>query len=157
MVTLFFVTFYDSQYSMTIFGAWKSGVNSGGQISHQEHHATNPQFLLTVHEGTGVIVHAMQEMQEPRQPVGLRIYPAPEQLPMTINYIVKTYESCPANVNGQQSTFVVSNDVNSHYMLPKGRWMLLLHMDKPNTDKRFALIIRSTSQVDVAGYQTGAN
>ncbi|KAL8561164.1 hypothetical protein ACOMHN_054535 [Nucella lapillus] len=135
-------------------GQWKAGVNAGGQIGNRDTHASNPQYLLTVDQPTLVAMSLMQEQTEPRQPLGLRLFPTGEA-PLTIDQICEVYEDAVVNTEGSNYKFVQSWEVTTAYMLDPGHYTLILHLDQPDTQKLFTLVFKSPSPVDVKGFQTG--
>ena len=53
------------------------------------------------------------------------------------------------DTESSQSKFVQSWDVEASYMLDPGQYTLLLHMDEPDTEKVFSLVVKSSAPVDV--------
>ena len=53
------------------------------------------------------------------------------------------------DTEGAQSKFVQSWDAEAAYMLDPGQYTLLLHMDAPDTEKTFSLVLKSSAPVDV--------
>ncbi|XP_070210636.1 calpain-1 catalytic subunit-like isoform X2 [Littorina saxatilis] len=145
---------YPLSYCQSVHGQWKAGVNSGGQISHRDSHASNPQIVISVTQQTPIVLHVVQEQCEPRMPIGLRLYPT-GNAPLDIDEIYDLYDDAIKDTDGAQSKFVQSWDVDARYMLQPGEYNLTLHMDAPDAEKTFALIVKSSAPVDVRGYQTG--
>ncbi|KAK6166904.1 hypothetical protein SNE40_023508 [Patella caerulea] len=145
---------------MTIFGEWRQGINAGGQVSNRETFSTNPQFYFTVPnsgELEPVVFHVMQEQDDNKSPVGLRLFPynGSVSLPVDVDYMYHVYESCPQHIDGQQGKFVVTWDLDVKYVLPAGEYIALIHMDKPTDEAKYALLIKSKHDLNITAYQAG--
>ena len=71
------------------------------------------------------------------------------KLPVDIAYLYDKYQDSPADVTGSQSKFMISWDVDIRYMLPPGRYIGLVHLDEPNTEKAFAIVFKSTDHLKI--------
>ncbi|KAH9503245.1 hypothetical protein Btru_068552 [Bulinus truncatus] len=147
-------------FEKTLFGEFISGQNAGGQISNQTSYASNPQYLIIVPDtstNVPVVIHIMQKNIEPQYPVGIRIYKVSEgyQPPLTTKYLYENYSKCPTHIDGDQSKFIISWDVDVRYLLPAGKYIALIHLDEPNTEKPFSILFKSTVHITIKGFQTG--
>ncbi|XP_048237270.1 calpain-3-like [Haliotis rufescens] len=139
------------------FGSWRSGVNAGGQISKRETHHLNPQYAFTIPSRgmpVPVFFNLMQPQEEPKFPIGLRVYPLQREAPVDIDYLYDQYDNCPETEGGDGS-FMITWDLNLKYVLPPGDYVAVIHMDEPNTEKAYALLVRSSAHLNIRGYQTG--
>ncbi|XP_055899736.1 calpain-1 catalytic subunit-like [Biomphalaria glabrata] len=151
---------YPLTFEKTLFGEFFQGVNAGGQISNQESYSSNPQYLVIVPDiGSDIplVVHIMQKNVEPQYPVGVRLYKIIDghQLPLDTKYLYENYSKCPRHLEGDQSKFVISWDVDVRYLLAAGKYILLIHLDEPNTEKPFSILFKSTQHITIKGFQTG--
>ena len=71
------------------------------------------------------------------------------QLPVDIAYLYNNYQDSPTDVEGSQSKFMISWDVDIRFMLPPGRYIGVVHLDKPNTEKGFAIVFKSTQLLKI--------
>ncbi|KAL5009574.1 hypothetical protein ScPMuIL_011879 [Solemya velum] len=142
----------------TLFGAWRSGVNAGGQRSHATYHI-NPQicFVIPADGNPKVIkVHLLQESGEQLKqfPLGIRIYPMSrdESLPVDQNWLRRNTESCMPNKDGKTYEFMFTNDLDVIYVLPPGRYLAVLHLNTPEQERNFAFVLRTAFEIDVKHY-----
>ncbi|GFO40923.1 calpain-9 [Plakobranchus ocellatus] len=147
-------------FERTLFGQFMSGKNAGGQVSHRDSYHLNPQYQITIPDngkGAPLVIHIMQTYKEPQYPVGFRLYKMEQgvQLPVDIGYLYDHYQDCPADLTGSQSKFMISWDVDIRYWLPPGRYIGLVHLDEPDTEKSFAIVFKSTTPLKIKGFQTG--
>ena len=69
--------------------------------------------------------------------------------PLSIDDIYDQYDQAVYDTESSQSKFVQSWDVEASYMLDPGQYTLLLHMDEPDTEKVFSLVVKASVPVDV--------
>ena len=69
--------------------------------------------------------------------------------PLSIDDIYDIYDQAVLDTEGTPSKFIQSWDVEVCYMLDPGQHTLLLHMDEPDTEKVFSLVVKSSAPVDV--------
>ena len=69
--------------------------------------------------------------------------------PLDINCLYDKYNDSPTATHGQQSKFMLSWDVDISYVLPPGKYVALVHMDEPNTEKEFAIVFKSTNKINI--------
>ncbi|XP_059148726.1 calpain-1 catalytic subunit-like [Physella acuta] len=146
-------------FEKTLFGEFINGVNAGGQVSNQDSYQLNPQYLIIIPD-TGrdvpIVIHVMQDNIEPQYPIGIRLFQIPEDQrpPLDTQFLYENYNSCPTNLEGAQSKFMISWDVDSRYVLAPGRYIALVHLDEPGTEKSFTILFKSTTHVSIKGFQT---
>ncbi|CAL1547299.1 unnamed protein product [Lymnaea stagnalis] len=151
---------YQLTFEKTLFGEFISGQNAGGQVSNRASYHTNPQYLLTIPDSGSlvpVVVHIMQTNEDPQYPVGLRLFKLQngKNPPLDAQYLYENYSNSPEHIEGSQSKFVISWDVDVRYMLPSGRYIALVHLDEPNTEKGFSILFKSDRHINIKGFQTG--
>ncbi|KAK3733722.1 hypothetical protein RRG08_026837 [Elysia crispata] len=150
---------HELTFERTLFGEFVADKNAGGQVSYQESYHLNPQYQIKIpNKGKEVplVVHIMQTYKEPQYPVGFRLFKMDHdvQLPVDIAYLYNNYQDSPTDVEGSQSKFMISWDVDIRFMLPPGRYIGVVHLDKPNTEKGFAIVFKSTQLLKIRGFQT---
>ncbi|RUS78730.1 hypothetical protein EGW08_013517 [Elysia chlorotica] len=152
-------TTYGLTFEKTLFGEFVSGKNAGGQVSNRESYHLNPQYQITIPDkgkDIPLVVHIMQTCKEPQYPVGFRLFKMEQgvELPVDIAYLYNNYQDSPADVTGSQSKFMISWDVDIRYILPPGRYIGVVHLDRPDTEKAFAIVFKSTEHLKIRGFQT---
>ncbi|XP_041366750.1 calpain-1 catalytic subunit-like [Gigantopelta aegis] len=66
---------YPLTRTISLFGEWIVRVNAGGQVSHQNTFASNPQFAFSIRgREEPVVFHVMQDTDH-KYPVGIRVFP----------------------------------------------------------------------------------
>ncbi|XP_005089461.1 calpain-2 catalytic subunit [Aplysia californica] len=147
-------------FDKTLFGEFIAGQNAGGQVSHRDSYHLNPQYLINIPDkgrDVPLVVHIMQVQEEPQYPVGIRLFNlgSGAKPPLDINYLYDHYNDSPNHLEGSQAKFMISWDVDVRYMLPPGKYVAVVHMDEPNTQKEFSIVFKSNTQIRIKGYQTG--
>ncbi|KAK7100684.1 hypothetical protein V1264_023593 [Littorina saxatilis] len=95
--------------------------------------ATAVEFLLA-RENDGDIVN-----------LGLGLFPT-GNAPMGIDEIYSLEKE--TNTDGKEYTFIGNaQQINATYMLEPGEHTLLVHTDKPDVEKQFTVVVRSSSPV----------
>ncbi|GFS03956.1 calpain-9 [Elysia marginata] len=145
---------HELTFERTLFGEFVANKNAGGQVSHRESYHLNPQYQITIPdkgEKVPLVVHIMQTCKEPQYPVGFRLFQMDQgvKLPVDIVYLYDHYQDSPADITGSQSKFMISWDVDVRYMLPPGRYIGVVHLDEPNTEKAFAIVFKSTEHIKI--------
>ncbi|KAK7100682.1 calpain-9-like isoform X2 [Littorina saxatilis] len=141
----------------TVNGAWKAGVNAGGQIAHRNTHATNPQLAFSVSQMMAVEIKLSQKDDGHRIPLALCLFPT-GNAPMDIDaiYSMMGKQEAVLDTEGRPYTFVGNApEIKATYMLKPGEYTLLVHTDEPDTEKPFTVVVMSSSPVEPRAYQTG--
>ncbi|BFY99029.1 hypothetical protein BsWGS_02069 [Bradybaena similaris] len=149
---------YNLTFVKALFGEFIRDRNAGGQVSNATSYHLNPQYLITIRESvTPLVISIMQSQSDPVCPVGIRIFQLDQGTypPVGIKYLYDHYDDCPSHTEGSQSKFVDSLNVNVRYLLPAGRYIALIHLDKPNTEKSFSIVFRASAHLKIKGFQTG--
>ncbi|KAK7100681.1 calpain-5-like isoform X2 [Littorina saxatilis] len=144
---------FSLDFTETVNGAWKAGVNAGGQNRYRDTHATNPQLVISVSQRTAVEFLLVRENDGDIVNLGLRLFPT-GNAPMGIDEIYSLEKE--KDTDGKEYTFISdAQQINATYMLEPGEHTLLVHTDKPDVEKQFAVVVRSSSPVKLRPYQTG--
>ncbi|XP_070195583.1 calpain-10-like isoform X2 [Littorina saxatilis] len=141
----------------TVNGAWKAGVNAGGQIAHRNTHATNPQLAFSVSQMMAVEIKLAQKDDGHRIPLALCLFPT-GSAPMDIDaiYSMMGKQEAVLDTEGRPYTFVGNApEIKATYMLKPGEYTLLVHTDEPDTEKPFTVVVMSSSPLEPRAYQTG--
>lgn len=150
------------RFTEALFGRWQRNYNAGGQVSHPTFH-TNPQLEFEIpNRGQEQLVNftLMQEKGDETFPIGLRVFemdqgyqiPEPDDKEHQ-NYLYSHYDSCPRTIEGQQGAFVMGSSADVTHQLPPGRYFVLLHADDSSQEKRFALVMRATCNINPRAHQ----
>uniref|UniRef100_A0A8W8MAY6 Calpain catalytic domain-containing protein n=1 Tax=Magallana gigas TaxID=29159 RepID=A0A8W8MAY6_MAGGI len=137
---------YNSVKCLT--GQWKAGSNAGGQVSHGTF-SNNPQIQINIPSEQSVKFQLMADTEEPSYPIGLKLFKiSGETAPLDIDWLYEHYGSAVKTVDGDDGPFVMGSSAPAVYSLEAGSYVCLLHMDEPDTEKRFALVIRSQTPLN---------
>lgn len=71
------------------------------------------------------------------------------QPPVDNKYLYNHFDECPKNLDGSQSKFIIAWDVDAKYLLQPGKYLALVHLDQPNSEKSFSITFKSTVSVTV--------
>lgn len=127
-------------YVKCLTGRWRAGSNAGGQVSHRTFN-TNPQIKIKIPRDQRV---KFQLMVDSKAPIGLKLFKLnDESVPVGLNWLYKYYRDAVRTTDGDDGPFVMGSSAPAVYSLEAGSYVCLLHMDQPDTEKRFALVIRS--------------
>ncbi|CAG5133760.1 unnamed protein product [Candidula unifasciata] len=149
---------YNLTFQKVLFGEFIIGRNAGGQVRNRASYHTNPQYLISIRDTeTPLVIQVMQALSEPLYPIGVRIFQLERDTkpPVGIKYLYEHYDSCPSHMEGSQTKFVEAENVTVRYFLPPGRYLAVVFLDKPNTEKPFCIVFRASTHVAVKGFQTG--
>ncbi|XP_069110106.1 calpain-B-like [Argopecten irradians] len=135
------------------------GVNAGGQVSH-ETVGTNPQFRITVNQTGFVRFQVLQDEKPQLVPLGIRMWrdDGDVQVPLEYRWINLNYREAGVIVlmtDNDDGKFTQGRNVKADYMLDPGNYVLLLHLNTPEEETKFALLVQSEYQPDITGYQLG--
>nr|XP_034308910.1 calpain-1 catalytic subunit-like isoform X2 [Crassostrea gigas] len=137
---------YNSVKCLT--GQWKAVSNAGGQVSHGTF-SNNPQIQINIPSEQSVKFQLMADTEEPSYPIGLKLFKiSGETAPLDIDWLYEHYGSAVKTVDGDDGPFVMGSSAPAVYSLEAGSYVCLLHMDEPDTEKRFALVIRSQTPLN---------
>ncbi|XP_061185730.1 calpain-A-like [Saccostrea echinata] len=134
-----------------VTGQWTAGSNAGGQIKYNSFH-TNPQLKIAIPSSQKV---KLQLLSDPKYPIGIKMFKVDgDPVPASLDWLHKHYGSATRTVDGDDGPFVSGTSADAEYFLLSGDYLCLLHMDLPNTETKFALVIRSTTPLyDLQTYQ----
>ena len=65
--------------------------------------------------------------------------------PVDQNWLYRHYDDAVKTTEGRNGSFIMGSLASAMYYLRAGSYLCLLHMDDPNTEKPFALVVRSYS------------
>nr|XP_034308923.1 calpain-8-like [Crassostrea gigas]XP_034308924.1 calpain-8-like [Crassostrea gigas]XP_034308925.1 calpain-8-like [Crassostrea gigas] len=139
---------YDHVKCLT--GQWRAGSNAGGQVSNRTFHI-NPQIKIKSSDQRV----KFQLMVDSKAPIGLKLFKLKgESVPVGIDWLYKHYRDAVRMTDGDDGPFIMGSSAPAVYSLEAGSYVCLLHMDEPNTERRFALVIRSqTPLYDIEPHQ----
>ena len=71
------------------------------------------------------------------------------EAPLNIDQIYEMYDQCMATTDGTNYRFIQAWDMDASYMLQPGQYTLLLHMDEPDKNKLFTIVVKSAEPVQL--------
>lgn len=149
----------DQLHTQCLTGNIIQGVNAGGQVSH-ETVGTNPQFRITVNQTGFVRFQVLQDEKPQLVPLGIRMWrdDGDVKVPLEYRWINLNYREAGVIVlmtDNDDGKFTQGRNVKADYMLDPGNYVLLLHLNTPEEETKFALLVQSEYQPDITGYQLG--
>ncbi|XP_078321159.1 calpain-9-like [Crassostrea virginica] len=131
-----------------VTGRWSVGSNAGGQVSHNTFH-TNPQIKFQIPSDQHMKLQLLAESGEPAYPIGFKLFKLDDDtVPVDLNWLYEHYEAAVKTTDGDDGPFIMGSSAPAEYSLGAGSYLCLLHMDSPEMEKRFSLILRSTTPLD---------
>lgn len=142
------MTYLDHVKCLT--GQWRAGSNAGGQLANKTFHI-NPQIKIKSSDQRV----KFQLMVDSKAPIGLMLFKLKgESVPVGIDWLYKHYRDAVRMTDGDDGPFIKGTSAPAVYSLEAGSYVCLLHMDQPDTERRFALVIRSqTPLYDIEPHQ----
>ena len=71
-----------------------------------------------------------------------------DTVPVDLNWLYEHYEAAVKTTDGDDGPFIMGSSAPAEYSLGAGSYLCLLHMDSPEMEKRFSLILRSITPLD---------
>ncbi|XP_048755739.2 calpain-9-like [Ostrea edulis] len=131
-----------------VTGQWTAGSNAGGQVSNNTFHI-NPQIKIDIPSAQQVKFQLLAASGESRYPIGFKLFQANgEPVPASLDWLYENYSNAVKTTEGDDGQFIMGGSAPAEYSLGPGCYNCLLHMDQPDTEKRFALVIRSITPLD---------
>ncbi|XP_022303003.2 calpain-1 catalytic subunit-like isoform X1 [Crassostrea virginica] len=141
-------------HTKCLTGRWTAGSNAGGQISHRTFHI-NPQIKINVSKNQWMRFQLLTDSEKPTYPIGFMLFKLGNSVaPVDQNWLYRKYDDAVKTTEGRNGSFIMGSLASAKYYLRAGSYLCLLHMDDPNTEKPFALVVRSYSPLrNVETYQ----
>lgn len=143
---------YELEKIAFLFGEWIKDKTAGGQISN-ESFSRNPQYELTV-SGTvpqPVLVDLLQEAIEPIHAIGYHIIQveSSQRIPVNRETLLKLEMKKMKTVLDRMHSMCISCESSDYYMLPPGRYIVLVYANEPTNEKKFTLLLRSQKKSNI--------
>ncbi|XP_061185731.1 calpain clp-1-like [Saccostrea echinata] len=131
-----------------VTGQWTAGSNAGGQVSHSSFHI-NPQIKIDIPSSQKVKIQLLSSSSDPEYPIGFKLFQVDgDPVPASLDWLYEHYGNATKTVDRDDGPFVMGTSAPAEYSLNAGSYICLLHMDQPDTEKRFAVVIRSSTPLD---------
>ncbi|XP_060076489.1 calpain-5-like [Ylistrum balloti] len=140
-------------------GTITEGVNAGGQVSYNTVEI-NPQFQIRVSRRGFVRFQLLQNDKPELVPLGIRMWrdDGSIDVPLTTRWINYNYREASVIVlmtDNDDGKFVAGSKVKADYVLDPGSYVMLIHLNSPNEETKFALLVQSEYKPEITGFQVG--
>ncbi|OWF55497.1 Calpain-B [Mizuhopecten yessoensis] len=140
-------------HSQVLMGNIREGVNAGGQVSYPTV-GINPQFRITVNQTGFVQFQLLQDDKPEMVPLGIRMWRDDGNIhvPLTTPWINGNYRAEGTIVlmtDNDDGKFLAGPNVKADYVLDPGNYILLIHLNSPSDETKFALLAQSENKIDI--------